>query len=146
MRPRELDLKLAEEIILRVSNGEMLQDIADDEDMPLPGVFLRWCRENPGLQSEYDTARRIGTEVMVDCVVVASRLTDPASSGVQSRAAMWHAERTWPDKYGPRATIKNIEKDPDTNGGVDYRHEVRQKLESVFEKLAERDKIQSEKV
>lgn len=140
-RPTEYDPLVAERILRRVENGEMLPAIcATDRDMPLPGTFLRWVDLDSDLKKEYNLARQRGTEVNVDEAVVAAQSRNAAVGGNESRALMWHAERQWPEKYGPRAFVKTKEGEVE-DGGVDYRAEVRRKIDLLAEKIASRPDV-----
>ena len=129
-RPRDLELGLFDDILDRVRNGELLTDICDDQDMPLPGTFLGWLREDPKLRQQYEQAQETGTEVMFDQVVSDAHSADPSIARVRSEALRWHVERAQPDRYGPRAIIKTP-KDDDPQPGIDYTGELRRRIEEM---------------
>lgn len=134
-RPKDYDPAVADRILERLENGELLPSIcSNDRDMPLPGTFLKWVYADPHLERLYVQARQIGTEVSVDEAVVAAQNRNAPVAGNESRAIMWHAERTWPEKYGPRAFVKTKEGEGQ-DGGVDYTSEVRRKIDDMARKI-----------
>lgn len=143
-RPKDYDPSLADEILLRVENGELLPAIlSENRDYPLPGTFLRWCMMDPDLDKRYLEARQLGTEVNLDEMVVASQLKDTFAAGIQSRALKDHIQMTHPSRYGPRAQI-NVKEGAGNEGGIDYRSEVRRKVEALAEKHAARQASETE--
>jgi hypothetical protein len=133
-RPRELDFKLADIIIERIANGEMLTEICDDRDYPLPATFLRWLREDPNLQSLYNEALELRTELLVEGMVEVADSHDSKRAKNQLDARRFHAERLMPGKYGPRAFTAEVKPGED-EGGIDYGAEVRRKLASMAQSL-----------
>lgn len=132
-KPREYDPELAEEIILRVREGEMLPTICRDRDMPLPGTFFEWLALDAELEAKYVRARGIGAEINLDLSVCAAESRDNRMAETLSRTLTTHVEKTHPAKYGPRATIRTKEGEED--GGIDYREEVRRRVDAISSKL-----------
>ena len=48
---------IAQEIILRVSEGEVITNICKDEHIPNHRDVYRWMRENANFATEYERAR-----------------------------------------------------------------------------------------
>jgi hypothetical protein len=134
-RPRDYDPRLAEKILDRVMNGEVLTDICLDQDYPLPGMFLAWVDENKDLEEAYARAKRIGAEVTFDEVVSAAHDTDTFRGRLRSDALKFRVERSLPDKYGPRSTVRNAEA-KDEAAGIDHGAEIRRKLDQMAQRLA----------
>lgn len=132
-KPREYDPELAEQVILRLREGEMLPTICKDRDMPLPGVFYEWLALDAELEAKYIRARRIGAEINLDLAVCAAESRDNRMAETLSRTLTTWVEKTDPAKYGPRATIRTKEGEED--GGIDYREEVRRRVDAISTKL-----------
>lgn len=131
-RPKEYDPSLADIIIERIGNGEYLPAIcASDRELPLPGTFLRWCELDPLLDAEYVSARKRGTEVNVDEMAVASYLDNVKQANLISKTIQAHVQMTDPARYGPRATLKLPGNGDNEDGGIDYRSEVRRKVDAL---------------
>lgn len=142
-RPKDYDPRIADEIIERVGNGELLPEICTvDRDMPLPGTFLKWVQADALLEQAYIDAKRRGTEINLDQMVVSAMIPDPGLAGIQSRAWKDHVQMSDPSRYGPRATL--IEKTTEDKGGVDYSYEVRRKIDELAGKIAMVNKANDE--
>lgn len=134
-RPREYEPELADTIIDMVSCGELLSDICLDRDMPLPSTFLRWCDEDDKLRERYVKAQEYGAEVSFDEATSVAFDSDVARGSVRWRALMTRAERMMPDKYGPRATLRQTKEVEDAAAGIDYASEVRRRFNAMAERL-----------
>jgi hypothetical protein len=132
-KPKEYDPGLAEAIVERLREGEMLPTICKDRDMPLPGTFLYWVSLDNELENKYIAARRIGAEVNMDLMVCAAESRDSRMADTLSRSLTTWVEKTDPTKYGARATIRTKEGDED--GGIDYRTEVQRRVDAISAKL-----------
>jgi len=136
-RPREFNPALADDIIDRIANGEVLTDICDDRDMPLPGTFLRWVMDDPKLAEQYELAQRIGTDVSFDEIISEAWNNDTQKGTLRVKALMFRVERQEPDRYGPRATIRTGAENKDAASGIDHAAEVRRKLRSMAQRYKE---------
>lgn len=130
-KPRDFDPIVADEVLDRISNGETLGLICKTSlAMPLPGTFLRWCEQDPALATRYAEARRIGTDVNFDAALEeASR--GPIPNQTLVKTLQWHAERSVPEKYGPRSTLRLADNKEPSDAGFDYGAEVRRKIEDM---------------
>jgi len=133
-RPSDYSPRLVDDILARVDNGELLTDICDDQDMPLPGTFLRWCREDARLQERYREAQHVGNEVRFDQAASEAFGSDPYVARVRSDALRWHVERSQPERYGPRALVKEQRPEDDAGAGIDYSAELRRRIEQMAER------------
>lgn len=133
-KPRDYNPEVAEHIITRLENGEMLPTICQDRDMPLPATFLKWVELDPELEKQFVRARRFGAEINMDLMVCVSQGKDTRRSEIFSKALTIWTEKTDPNRYGPRANIRVKEGDED--GGIDYREEVQRRVASIAKKLA----------
>lgn len=134
-RPTLCDYEIADVIIEMVACGEVLTDVCVDRDMPLPSTFLRWCAEDPALGDRYRDAQSMGTDVTFDEAMSAAYDGDTSRASVRWRAHMTRAERQMPEKYGPRATVRNTKEVDDEAGGIDYGAEIRRRLGAMAERM-----------
>lgn len=132
-KPREYDPELADFIIMRLENGELLPVVCKDRDMPLPATFLKWVALDPDLERRFNAARLMSAVINLDLAAAASEHRDAKIAGNVSRTLMIYAEKMDPARFGPRANIRIKEGDDD--GGIDYREEVRRKIETISNKV-----------
>jgi hypothetical protein len=71
-RPSEFSQEIAEQVIDRVSNGEMLTKICTDEDMPARMQFYNWMTSRPALVSAYARARLAWADWWAEKVLILS--------------------------------------------------------------------------
>jgi hypothetical protein len=135
-RPRDYDPEVADLVIRMLANGEMLPVICQDRDMPLPATFLTWVELDPELEKRYIAARRTSAEINLDMAVVIAGGRDQSIAGNASRALLTFVEKTHPARFGPRATITT--KDGDEDGGIDYREEVRRRIDAISNKVGQK--------
>lgn len=141
-RPKEYDPDVADAILERLSNGDLLPVVCDNIDMPMPGTFLKWVDEDPILAEQYAKARRRGSEILVDEMVAVTLDNKEASLlGIRSRALENHAKMTDPARYGNRSNVAATKDEAENT--VDYRSEVRRKLDDLHKKLAAAKKRES---
>lgn len=112
--------------------------------MPLPGTFLLWVEQEPDLQPRYYAARRRGADVNFDAAMEEAARS-PFPNGTLVATLRWHTERSAPEKYGPRSTLKITDPKEPPDAGYDYGAEVRRKIEAMAERreAAERGKKDS---
>lgn len=134
-RPSEYDPEIADIMIEMIACGEVLTDMCLDRDMPLPSTFYRWCAEDPRLDERYKDALMMGTDVTFDEALSSAYDSDTARGSVRWRAHMTRAERQMPEKYGPRATIRNTKEVEDEAGGIDYGAEIRRRLGAMADRM-----------
>ena len=140
-RPRDVDFAVADEVVFRISNGELLPAVCDDIDMPLPGVFLQWCEDDPDLSERYRRARLRGADVNFDEAVIAADHPDPARAGALSRALMWHTQLASPDKYAPRTVQRNVKEKPDDEAGFDPGADLRRRIDAMAARRADEGRV-----
>lgn len=134
-RPDFYDPDIADVIIQMIANGETLSDICEDRDAPLPATFLRWCKEDERLMERYHEALESHVDVIFDESAAQAFDSDSVRAGVRHRALLTRAERMMPEKYGPRATLRQTKEVPDEGSGIDYAGEVRRRIETISERL-----------
>lgn len=129
-KPRDFDPLLADEILLRLANGDTLLTICRELRMPLPSVFRDWCEEDPRLEERHVKALYRAADAGFDVAVELSQQGDTMRARVQSEVMKWRVERMLPEKYGQRAILKQAGPD-DSGGGIDHASVVRQKIEDM---------------
>ena len=108
-RPTSYTQELAEEICARLSTGETLLKISQDEHMPCLRTLLRWEVENPEYCQLSARAREHGTNVMADqCITIADDPTlDPNDKRIRIDTRLrligkWNAK-----KYGDKVSMEH---------------------------------------
>lgn len=118
-RPTDLDRQCVDYILVRLENGETLTAVCEENrDMPLPGTFLRWTREDSGIAERYQQAVADGTDVRFQEMLDTAASTRSTAS-LEFQALKHYTERQMPDRYGPRSTVKQINKPPEGEGPGD---------------------------
>ena len=119
-RPSSYTDQVADEICLRISEGQSLNSICQSEGMPILRTVLNWLSkpEHVSFLSRYARARMQQADVMDGLILdVASRVLsgdiDPRAGDVVMKAYQWRAGRLDPKRYGDR--IENRLADPDGN-------------------------------
>jgi len=135
-RPRDFDPLLADQILERLENGEMLPEICRMSlSLPLPATFLRWLEEDQALADRYARSRRLGNEVNFDEIVAEARSGRP-DAPTRVAALKHHTERSEPEKYGPRVTNRNVDVPDDRPAGIDHAAEFRRRIEAMAARKA----------
>jgi len=135
-RPKDYDPRLADMIVEMTRQGETLPAICADGDMPLPGTFLLWCRDEPELEARWVEARKHGTDLHHD-EMMEYGLSGAPDAPVKVAALKTHVEREWPEKYGTRSLVRVSQPtEQDLAGGIDYSAELRRKLDLMAERQA----------
>ena len=74
-RPSKFTLKLADLICERLSDGESLRTICEDDDMPNRSAVFRWLAAHEGFRSQYAHARESQADTLADEILdLADRL------------------------------------------------------------------------
>lgn len=117
-RPTDYTQEIADEICIRLANGESLRAIcASDRDdfIPAMGTVFRWLAapENQSFREQYAMAREVQAETMADEIV---SIADGSGLDVEARVALsardrlrvdsrkWVASKLLPKKYGDKIT------------------------------------------
>ena len=100
---------MEEEILTRLSCGESLASIGQDDHMPNIGTVLRWCQEDSSFKERYDLARESQASAYFEQLVVISdgrtRMADPQRDRLRVDARKWVLSRMDRSKYGDRSDI-----------------------------------------
>lgn len=75
-RPSKFNLKIADEIVERLSKGEPLAVICRDERMPAVRTVSHWKQGNPEFMADFARAREEGADaIAADCLAIADDAT-----------------------------------------------------------------------
>lgn len=120
-RPSVYSEAIAQEIYLRMADGESLRQICKDEHMPARSVVFEWVRNNPEFRELYETARHLQLEGYADEIIdIADDATGDWVKGVgpdgeprvvfdherikrdreRVKSRKWMLARLFPRKYG----------------------------------------------
>jgi hypothetical protein len=127
-KPREFNPLLAERVIVRIANGESLNDICQEREMPLPSVFLGWVEMDEELRKAYDKARVHRTQLLVDSMISVSRGPDDKKARTHNEVAKFHAEKLIPEIYG---TGQDRRRQENEIARPDSRAELRRRIEEM---------------
>lgn len=121
------DPRLAEEICLRMLDGESLKAICQDEHMPTRRTVFRWLIEDAEFQRQYETARQMLADLLFDEIKdiaddgrndFMQRLRDDGQvetvvdhenihrSKLRVDTRKWMASKLLPRKYGDRIGVE----------------------------------------
>ncbi len=108
-RPSIYSPEVCEEICLRLSKGETMTRICEDDHMPSIATVFRWEIERPDFRELSSRARENGTHVMADqCISIADNPTlDPNDKRIRIDTRLrligkWNAK-----KYGDKIAMEH---------------------------------------
>lgn len=126
-RPTDYSLELADAICERLSGGESLRTICEDEGMPNKATVFRWLAKHDDFATIYARAREVQAEVLADELVeiaddgtndwMERKNSDGENIGWQENGEalrrsqlristrQWIAERMLPKKYGNKQQL-----------------------------------------
>lgn len=100
-----MSVGIAEEICERISNGESLRSICQEDYMPTTTTVYRWLETYPDFRDQYAHARAKQADTYADQIVtIADTADDPNKARLQIDARKWVAAKLLPKKYGERTT------------------------------------------
>jgi hypothetical protein len=137
-RPKVFDPDVAQAIIDKIMNGETVNAVcSNNRDYPLPGTFFLWLEQEPEYNLRYRRAKVIQAEVLVDGILEDGK-AGTWDAGVRVNAGKIYAEKSAPERYGPRAMVitapKNDEPPP-----VDHTAELRRKISTITDRVKARE-------
>lgn len=100
--------QLAEEVCKRLSLGESLRKICEDDHMPPPPTVRLWALDDrEGFAARYAQARDLGLDAMADEVLgVADGPAEGNGDAIRDRlrfdARRWYLSKLAPKRYGDR--------------------------------------------
>jgi Bacteriophage Sf6, terminase small subunit-like len=141
-RPKEFDPRLADAIIMRVMNGETLNALcANNRDYPLPGTFLLWMEQEPDYNLKYRRAKSIQAEVLVDGILEDGK-AGTWDSSTRVRAGQIYAEKTAPERFGPRAVVPIMRQEEAPM--ADHTAELRRKIGAMADRAKQKASAEAE--
>ena len=140
-RPNDCDFTLADQICQRVANGEVLAEICNSRDMPLPATFLKWTRDDPTLDKCWRQAQLDRLDVFTEECVLIADTSDPKQAAMSISSRSWMAERLNPKKFSQRTVAVGVTGDDDTSAGIDYGREVRRKIDEMAARRREEETV-----
>jgi len=110
-RPSIFTEELANNICERLSNGESLLKICEDDEMPDRTTVHRWLLEKDKKEfyNKYEEAINIRTENMFDELNNIADISDKQESAQRSRLRVdtrkWYLSKVMPKKYGDKLDL-----------------------------------------
>jgi hypothetical protein len=102
-RPSRFTQAIADEICERLSRGESLRTICEDDHMPGRATVHRWLGESKAFQDQYARAREIQADYYADRIVDDAMVATDAQIGrLRMDALKWAASKLAPKKYGDK--------------------------------------------
>ncbi len=105
-RPSRFSDALATVICARLSEGESLVRICEDETMPARRTVLGWMATDSNFCTSIARAREEQAEHLAEEIVnIADTCTDPHKARLQIDARKWYAAKLAPKKYGDKLDL-----------------------------------------
>lgn len=109
-RPVEYSEELFLTICDRLSEGESLRKICEDEDMPVKSSVLRWIRDKKELRDQYARAKEESSDAWADELVDLIKDTKADSNEIQKARLQidtmkWLMSKQRPKKYGDKLDL-----------------------------------------
>jgi len=102
-RPAEFNQAVADEICVRISDGESLRRICLDDRMPCRQTVFNWLRQNREFLGHYARAREAQAESFFDeAIDTAREHEDPQKARLIVDTLKWAAGKLKPKKYGEK--------------------------------------------
>lgn len=112
-RPTDYTEKLADLICERISNGESLKKVTDEEGMPSRVTVHAWLIKYPTFLNKYEAARDLQADVYADEMDDIAH--DPTLDVQRARLIIdtrkWTASKLKPKKYGDKLDMTTNGKD-----------------------------------
>lgn len=123
-RPTLYRQEIMNEILMKLSMGETLNEICKENDKPSTATVYKWLRETPGLREQWeiakeqkshhlmeealDLARTLKPEMKAGKVILEVPLNRSRAVDIRIKALMEMAARLNPKAYGPRNQANNV--------------------------------------
>lgn len=102
-RPTKYTEALADKICERVAEGESLNAICKEPEMPARLTIYRWFREYESFSNNYARAREDQADFYADEIIaLADSATDPQKARLQIDTRKWVASKLKSKKYGDK--------------------------------------------
>lgn len=107
-RPSIYTDKTAETLCRRLSDGESLRTICEDEGMPYRKTVRHWAFKNPTFATQYARARAEGMYALAEDALHRAKNCSPeeaSSTRVYVDTVKWFASKMAPGAFGDKSTI-----------------------------------------
>ncbi len=107
-RPSIYTEGLADRICRRLSEGESLNRICQDAEMPGSTTVFRWLGENQAFRDKYARARETQMDAMAEEILEIADLGDPEQANwlkLRVDTRKWLMSKIAPKKYGDRTVL-----------------------------------------
>ncbi len=107
-RPSLFNEEIAETLFQRLSDGESLRTICEDEDMPARKTVRQWAYRNPAFADHYARARVEGMFALAEDALHRAKTCSPeeaSSTRVYVDTVKWFASKMAPGAFGDKSTI-----------------------------------------
>lgn len=105
-RPSAFTPEIANEICERLSDGESLRKICEDDEMPARSTVRTWLVQNAEFQAQYAHAREQQADVYAERIVdEAETATDASLGRLKMDALKWAASKLAPKRYGDKLAL-----------------------------------------
>lgn len=116
-RASEYTTEIGDIICERISEGQSLRKICDEDDMPNKATVFRWLAANKEFSDQYARARETQADTLFDEVLAIADQYDSAADAVNpdhiNRARLridarkWMAGKLKPKKYGEKLELEH---------------------------------------
>lgn len=109
-RPTDFTQDLANEICARLSEGQSLRRVCEDEDMPGRRTVFQWLNSNDDFAHQYARAKEEAADSLADDIEDIADGTlkgkyDPQAARVAMDGKKWIASKLKPKRYGDRLDL-----------------------------------------
>lgn len=106
-RPSKYTIELSETICERISNGESLKKITDDEHMPTRSTVHKWLAEDKEFSDRYAHSRDLQADVFADEMddIARDEKIDVNRARLIIDTRKWTASKLKPKKYGDKVDV-----------------------------------------
>jgi hypothetical protein len=125
-RPSDYTPEVAELICQRLLEGESLNMIVKDENMPGNGTVFRWLAQHEEFREKYARAREAQMDAMAEEILNIADDGEPEQANwlkLRVDTRKWLMSKLAPKKYGDRTTLAG---DPNAPLGVQLIHSIPQ--------------------
>lgn len=130
-RPEIFNRELADEVLMRLANGESARSICRDARMPCRTTLARWCIVHEDFAGQYARARDQGLDVMAEDIIDISDNTELGETQTEKlnkfglpftevkrgdmtehrrlrvEARKWYLSKLAPKRYGDRLALEH---------------------------------------
>ena len=105
-RPTDYDKKICDEICQRITNGESLRAIVEDDHMPNRSTIHLWLLHHDEFSDQYAKAREYQADTLADeLIYLADTAEDVNKARLQVDTRKWVASKLKPKKYSDKIDL-----------------------------------------